>query len=141
LNAAIARTNYDAYVWLDSDCVFTSCLPFEELATWFRRGAVLYLKSPARGVMESGVIGIRNCAGGRKFVRATVERFQSGEFRRDARWDDGYQFQLTLYRHPEIRAVDLATTANENSDVVPFSPWASYLCHRKGMHPVPLRLV
>jgi hypothetical protein len=141
LNAAIERTEYDAYVWLDSDCVFTARLPFDELATWFNRGAVLYLKSPARGVIESGVMGILNCAQGRKFVRATVERFQSGEFRRDVRWDDGYQFQLTLHRHPEIQGVDLATTANQNADVVPFSSWGAYLCHRKGTHATTLRLV
>ena len=31
LDAALARTGYDAYVWLDSDCVFTARLPLEEL--------------------------------------------------------------------------------------------------------------
>ena len=140
LNAAIGRTGYDAYIWLDSDCVFTACLPIAELENWFTRGSVLYLKSPARGVIESGVMGILNSAGGRKFVRATVNRFQSGEFRREARWDDGYQFHLTLFKHPEIPRADLATTANQNADVVPYSPWGAYLCHHKGMHSRALKL-
>ena len=141
LRAAIQRTSYDAYIWLDSDCVFTARLPIEELQAWFARGAVLYLKSPARGVIESGVMGILNSDAGRQFVTATVERFQSGAFRQDARWDDGYQFQLALHHHPEIPRCDLATTANQNADVVPFSPWGAYLCHRKGMHSVALKLV
>ncbi len=140
LDAALRRTAYDAYVWLDSDCEFTARLPMEELRSWFARGAVLYLKSPARGVIESGVLGICNSEAGRSFVNATIERFRSGAFRQDARWDDGYQFQLALHNHPEIPRVDLATTANENADVVPFSPWGAYLCHRKGMHSVALKL-
>jgi len=141
LHYALRRPSCDAYVWLDADCVFTARLPDTEVQSWFGRSAVFYLKGPGRQVVESGVLGIRNSPTGRRFIQAAVDRYRSGDFRRDPRWDDGYQFQMTLLRHPEISRTDLAVAASKNLDVVPYSPVRPYLRHDKGTHAVALRLV
>jgi len=141
LHAASRQPGYDALVWVDADSVFSASPPADEVIRWFRRCSVFYLKSPDRGVIESGVLGVRNCPAGRKFVDFTMERYQSSRFRRNARWDDGYQIQLALHQHPEISSVDLAEKAGPNGDVVPYSPIAPYLTHEKGTHAYRLKLV
>ena len=125
----------DQVVWVDADCVFKARLADDEIAGWFNGRSVFYLKSE-RATIESGVIGFRNTPEGRKFIEATVDHYRSGRFRSDLRWDDGYQFQATLERHPEISRVDLATTSNGDifGHVVPNSPAGRYISHRKGVH-------
>ena len=66
-----------------------------------------------------------------------MERYRSGAFRQDLRWDDAYQFQKALETQPEIDSVDLAwcaTGVRPFGDVVPNSPLGEYLVHRKGFH-------
>jgi hypothetical protein len=137
LDYAIHLPHYKYIVWLDSDCVFKARLPESEVRQWFLRKAVFYLKSGARKVIESGVIGVRNTHQGRKFIAATVDRYRSGAFRQDPRWDDGYQFQLALRSHPEIPAVDLATRAAGKAlggHVLSSSAPGRYIFHQKGIH-------
>lgn len=137
LDYAIRLPHYEYIVWLDSDCVFKARLPESEVRQWFQQKAVFYLKSGGRKVIESGVIGVRNTPQGRKFIAATVDRYRSGAFREDLRWDDGYQFQLALRSHPEIPAIDLATHASGKrpcGHVLPHSPPGRYIFHQKGIH-------
>ncbi len=125
---------YDTIVWLDSDCRFKKRLPAPEIGAWLGAAAVFYLKSVAREFVESGVIGFRMNTAGRRFLRLTSDRYHSGEFRKYPRWDDGYQFQVTLDEHPEIPSIDLATAMSENWAVLPNSPAGEYLEHDKGVH-------
>lgn len=144
LDHAMQLAGYEEIVWLDSDCVFKARVTASEVHRWFQETAVFYHKSSARKVMESGVIGIRNTAHGNAFIAAAVERYRSREFRRDLRWDDAYQFQLALWNHPEIPAVDLAVAATGKKPyghVLPHSPVGRYIFHQKGIHAVTLNLL
>lgn len=137
LQYALRLPAYDTVVWVDADCVFKRPLPESVVAASFSENAVYYLKSGDREVMESGVIGIRTSAEGRKFIAVTVDRYRSGAFRNDPRWDDSYQFQRTLREHPDIPSIDIATGAIGKKPygyVLPCSPLAPYLFHQKGFH-------
>jgi hypothetical protein len=127
-------------VWIDCDCSVTAPIAETQIKRWFREKPVFYLKSPQREVIESGVLGVRNNRLGRKFVTATVERYTSGTFRKDRRWDDGYQFQLALRKHPEIPRIDLAdgSIGGRFGHVVPCSPIGRYIRHHKGVNAVSL---
>lgn len=134
LDYARSLPGYDALVWLDSDCRFKKCLPEIQVEEWFSTASVFYVKSPDREVAESGVIGFRLDEDGRRFLRLTSDRYRTGEFRLYPRWDDGYQFQVTLDEHPEIPAVDLASHMSAHWAVVPNSAVGEYLEHDKGVH-------
>jgi len=136
LDYARRLSEYDALVWLDSDCRFVRKLPLEEVECWFGEAAAFYLKSPDREVIESGVIGFRLNDGGTRLLQSVVDHYRSGEFRSDMRWDDGYQFQLAIERHPHVRCADLASRASPGGDVVANSPVGHYLAHSKGIHRV-----
>lgn len=144
LDYASRVMDYDCLLWLDADCTFTQPLTTQVVREAFQDKSVLYLKSPAREVLESGVLGVRNNPEGRAFLQAVVERYRSGAFRQDLRWDDGYQFQMTLQAHPEIPALDAASDATgawPYGHVVPHSPFGPYLTHRKGTHAFALGLL
>jgi hypothetical protein len=124
----------DVIVWLDADCRFHRRLTRERLAALFRGRAVFYLKSRQRRVPDTGIFGLHLGRGGRRFAEHLIERYESGVFRKDTRWDDGAQFELTRRGLQTVRCVDLATHATGDSAVVPNSPLRAYLTHDKGRH-------
>lgn len=131
---------FDALIWLDSDCRFRRALPGEEIDRWFGGASVFYLKSPEREVIESGVMGFRMNEGGQRLLGSVVDHYRSGAFRSDRRWDDGYQFQLTIARNGEVPCVDIAERMSGDGHVVAHSPVGRYLEHRKGVHCHVLRI-
>ncbi|SPF45687.1 hypothetical protein SBA4_3410004 [Candidatus Sulfopaludibacter sp. SbA4] len=137
LDYALELRGYDSMIWVDSDCRFRKRLPEGEVERWFGGKSVFYLKSPDRDVLESGVLGLRTTMPGMKFVRAAVERYRTGAFRNDVRWDDAFQFQRSLETHPEIESIDLAVCATGTKPyghVLAHSPAGEYIVHRKGFH-------
>jgi hypothetical protein len=140
LEYATSLNEYSHIVWLDCDCVFKARIPGKEVRRWFNGNAVFYLKSGARQAIESGVLGVRNTTDGRRFVAAAVDRYRSGIFRRNVRWDDGYQLHLVLRSHPYIPAIDLAdgSIGGRYGHVVPCSPVGPFIKHEKGINAVRL---
>jgi hypothetical protein len=131
------QPNHEAIIWLDSDCVIQSQMSAEQPAQWFGDSAAFYLKSRDRTVLESGIIGFRTNRSGLTIIASVLQRYLSQQFRSDVRWDDGFQFQLSFERHPEIPARDLATHASGKrpfGHVVCNSPIGRYIVHRKGLH-------
>jgi hypothetical protein len=141
LELACSLNGAEALVWLDSDCRFKRGLPTKVWTDLFRTAAVLYHKGPQRKVIESGVIAFQMTAAGRRLLHIVIERFRSGEFRADLRWDDGYQFQMVVDAHPEIPARDLAEGSALYDMVLPTSPLGEFLDHFKGVHGEVLRIM
>jgi hypothetical protein len=125
---------FDCLVWLDCDCRFKRRLHSATVEAWFASSSVFFLKSPARRVMESGVLGIRLDAVGRTFLDLTIDRYRSGAFREYERWDDGFQFQVTIDENPSMAAIDLAARTTSGTFVVPNSPVGAFIGHNKGVH-------
>jgi hypothetical protein len=141
LEHALTATDADALAWLDCDCRFKRELPVNMWTWLFKDAAVLYHKSPQREVIESGVIAFRMDAAGRGLLGAVIERYATGAFRADERWDDGYQFQRVIERHPEIPSKDLSAKTTVYDFVLPSSPLGAYIDHFKGVHGAVLRLM
>lgn len=141
LDHARSLNGAEALVWVDSDCRFKRTLRRETWMDLFRTAAVLYHKGPQRKVIESGVIAFQMTADGRRLLHLVIERYRSGTFRADLRWDDGYQFQQVVDSHPEIPAKDLALGSSLYDMVLPSSPLGQFLDHFKGVHGEVLRIM
>ncbi len=134
LDHALRIGGVDAIVWIDSDCCFLKTLRLVEIEAWFGEGSVFFLRGPDRPVLEAGVIGFRTDASGRAVLNSAIERYRSGRFREDTRWDDGYQFQLALRENSEVVATDWGRSADERGHVVPGSRLGEFIAHYKGIH-------
>lgn len=135
---AITRpfTENDALVWVDADTVFARGVSADTVLSWFAGRDVFYLKGPKRKFWEAGVLGFRG-QNGLKLLEATLNRYQSGIFLRDSRWDDSFQFQVAFTELSEkgiLTGHDLATDASGHADVVPHSPIGQFITHHKGRH-------
>lgn len=137
LDFALRHVTCDAIVWVDCDCIFTNRLPASLFGRLFEDASVLYHKSPDRAVVESGVIAFRCDEGGRALLAAVIDRFRTGAFRRNVRWDDGYQFQVVIGETRYVASKDLGTRApgvDGMGHVLPSSPLGEYIRHFKGAH-------
>jgi hypothetical protein len=134
LDHALQFESVDFVVWIDSDCCFLQAVPLAEIEAWFAGGSVFFLKGPDRRVIETGVIGFRTDSGGRAVLSSAIERYRSGRFRGDRRWDDGYQFQLAIEENPAVMATDCGARADERGHVVSGSRLGDFIAHFKGSH-------
>lgn len=129
--------NYDVLIWLDADCRFRRAVTADDVNGFFKgqQNAVFYLKN-RRPVMEAGVLGFRLRLSGDIAVRAVVENYRSGTFRRLKRWDDSavYQFVIQGMVRNSIPCVDVAYDVGPNAAVVSHSPLGPFLEHAKGRH-------
>lgn len=123
----------DALVWIDSDCCFVQQVSPESVEEWFDGASMFYLKGPDREVIESGVIGFRLNREGRSLLDDVVDRYRSGAFRADERWDDGYQFTVAVSGRSG-GTVDVAGRAVGSGHVVELSRVGPYIRHMKGLH-------
>jgi len=121
-------------LWIDSDCCFLKAVPLAEIEAWFGDESVFFLRGPDRQVLESGIIGFRTDAGGRAVLNSVIERYRSGCFRSDCRWDDGYQFQLAIRENPAVVTTDWGGRAHDEGHVVSGSRLGEFIAHFKGRH-------
>lgn len=135
LNEAVRFADARYLIWLDSDCFFKRQVSLDDVIGWFDGCATFIHKSNQRQVIESGLLGFDLAAEGFQLIEQTMNRYLSGQFRRDERWDDGFQFQVTLEAHPEISVNDIATVAaGPLKDVVGRGLAGAYIAHEKGIH-------
>lgn len=124
---------HDVMMWVDADASFLRTVPPEDVGRWFKgRYGCVYLKS-RRTAIETGVFGYHMRLGGRKAAAAVLDRYTSGAFLKDGRWDDCVQMERGL-KAAKVKARDMATDVGPNSTVIQFSPMKDYLGHSKGAH-------
>jgi hypothetical protein len=129
-------------IWLDSDCRFKGRVTRDVASSWFQSADGFYFKSPQRRVLESGILGLDGSPTARTFLSMVLERFLSGEFRRDPRWDDAYQIQAVINSRSDIKMVDLAPSAYPyHAEVIAASVVGRYIEHYRGTHGPVLRLM
>jgi hypothetical protein len=135
LNRVAACYPHSYLIWIDSDCRFKKPLPNDVALSWFDNNDGFYCKSSMRTVLESGVLGINLNKRGGDFLQAIVERYRSGVFRADPRWDDGYQIQQVIDGSKGLSLIDLAPYAlSYRAEVIGTSPIGVYLEHYRGVH-------
>lgn len=125
--------NFDIMMWVDADASFLQTVPPEVVASWFRKKyACIYLKNK-RTAIETGVFGYHMKYGGRKIADCVLERYTSGKYRRDRRWDDCVQMERGI-ANAKVPVLDVATNVGPRNTVIQYSPLAAYLGHDKGKH-------
>lgn len=128
-----SHPDHDIMIWVDSDATFLKTTPPEVVASWFAPDlACVYVKSRRKAV-ETGVVGYHLRNGGRKLIDAMADRYASGRFRKDSRWDDCVQLERAM-NDAKVKTRDVATDVGPNDTVIQFSPLGPYLGHRKGEH-------
>jgi len=141
LDYSLGLDDWTHIVWLDSDCRFLQHVSSAAICHVFGPRSMFYLRGSDRMVIESGIIGFKRDQPGLTLLQDVIGRYRSGVFRQDARWDDGYQFQLAVDEHPEVPSIDIATRSGDFDYVVPGSALGRYLAHFKGVHGPVLRLM
>jgi hypothetical protein len=139
---------FDYVVWLDADTYFKKALPHKYLAKKLKRAGLFYFRGH-RPAIESGILGFSMANDGDEFVASLRTRYLSGSFRRDERWDDGYQLtKVVESESPRVAtSVDLVhptkykSGSQKTNDVIPTTDIAEYLVHEKGRHGTGLNLM
>jgi hypothetical protein len=143
LKVAARQYPKNLLIWLDSDCRFKRHLSSGTAASWFSESTIFYFKSSERKVVDSGILGMDLSRGGIEFLDDVFDRYTSGKFRQDRRWDDGYQIQTVVDLRKDINMIDLAHSASSHwrGEVIATSIVGKYLDHYKGVHGSALRLM
>lgn len=127
----------DVMMWVDSDATFKKQVTAAVVKKWFpSKIGCIYLRS-TRSEIETGVVGYHLKNGGRKVLKYMLERYRSGSYRKDKRWDDCHQLGLAVRKaklEDNVRSIDVATKVGENNTVIQHSPLGPYLGHDKGHH-------
>lgn len=124
---------HDILMWVDADATFVQKVPEAVVESWFDwKYACIYLKHK-RDAIETGVFGYNLRLGGHAIADAVLNRYTTGVFRKDPRWDDCVQMErgIAAAKKP-VR--DLAYGTGPRNTVIQFSPLAPYLGHNKGSH-------
>lgn len=128
-----AHPGHELMVWVDSDASFLQTVPPDVVASWFSPNfACAYTKS-RRKAIETGVVAYHLGNGGRAIIDAMADRYSSGRFRKDARWDDCVQLERAM-AEVKVPVRDVATDVGPRDTVIQFSPFGPYLGHDKGLH-------
>lgn len=132
---AAAEEAADLLVWIDADVRFVGAVPAGFWDGLLGGSGVAYCKGH-RPAVESGVVVFDKGKGGREILSEWCDRYSSGNFRADERWDDGYQLAVTVSRSsfPSVDLVHPSKWKGKTNDVIPTTPIAAYLVHDKGTH-------
>ena len=135
---------FDAIIWIDSDCVITNTLTEELVLKVFDQNHTFYhlgVRNDPKNSIESGLIGFRPPW---DVLRRVFEIYASSEFRREVRWDDGYIFRRVIEKFKEGTrdVVDLNIKSRikldyrlaKSKDVIHRGPFRNYVIHNKGQH-------
>jgi hypothetical protein len=131
------RNQYDAIVWLDSDCTILNTISSNFIKTLFSTdyGVFYHLGSNrAKNGMgvESSIIGFSKLNDGYDFLYNIILCYSSGKFRELHRWDDGWVFRY-LIEQKKFKCKDLVTKPYKNY-VIEYGAFRGYITHNKGLH-------
>lgn len=131
--------NPSKILFLDSDVYFTRTLATRVVNGIFAdNGFIFHLgkyRAKINTGIESGVIGFSRKGGGFDFLRKVIECFNSGEFLKYKRWDDGYIFKMMFDKHKkEVKHRDLVGVERRTSHVVNLGIFRNFFVHEKGWH-------
>jgi hypothetical protein len=131
--------NYDAIIWLDSDCYIIKTLTNDFINSVFDKYNAFYHLGPKRIAkkcgIESGIIGFKK-PDGYKLLQSVFNTYKDKSFKNFARWDDGWVFREVFNINANIYPqIDLILNTNpKNCDAIKFGPFKDYIIHDKGLH-------
>jgi len=110
---------YDVIIWIDADCVWKKNIDVDLLETAFNQTGAFYHYGPRQHCkdpitrqigsgIESYIMGFRG--EGFKYLERVFDCYDSGDFLKYPRWDDGYIFAMML---PEKIKSNVTDTGND----------------------------
>jgi len=126
-------SEYDWFFWVDCDCVFTRIIKHERIEK-YNKMDVLHLIGTFRNADETGLILFNMNNKGGDFIKKWMKKYTSGSFRKDDRWDDGYQLTMVRRAYPsEFKYYDMAAGIH-GRNVAHKSIFGKHIRHHKGIH-------
>jgi len=135
--AAEIIDNTDYLIFLDSDCRFLKRLENFRIQKFVGDHEWMFTFGPWRKAQnkghESGLMIFRGH--GLNIIYSCYDRYLSGRFLNEYRWDDGYIW-YTLQRDfgQNYKYKDLVNPRSQHGHVLQDSVFAKYLAHDKGKH-------
>lgn len=130
----LAPTRY--LIWLDCDCEVLKPVTVETVAGWFGGAAMFHFRG-LRHHSDTGIVGFDLIGGGREFIQAVHQRYQSGNFRGWPRWDD-CTITDSIIADGHFGTRDLGAEGKPGkmkiSNIIPHTIVAPYFKHWKGSH-------
>ena len=131
--------NYDIIIFVDADIEWLKPIPDSKILEAFGDdyGVFYHLGDTRRerdlGI-ESGFIGFKKDTGGFDFLRKVIATFDTGEFRKYERWDDGYIFKKIVEECPQYKTRDLVVGQTKPKKCMEYGIFNEYVRHNKGVH-------
>jgi len=133
---------YDAIVWIDSDCLVTKKIDNSMVQRAFGDCQTFYHLGPDRSddSIESGLIGFKAPW---NTLHRVFKMYDDGSFKNEKRWDDGYIFKVVLSKTPTLgrdvvsskkSSMQLEFRNAKRKDVIHRGPFREYVIHNKGQH-------
>ena len=120
----------DIMLWLDADCIFNKELPNEKLEKYFNNKSVFYFRAH-RPAPETGILGFDFRKRGKDFIKLLCHIYDSKDFRKLARMDDGYVTGKVIDTK-RIDTHDVVAGRKPTNNVIPYSDISEFLTHNKG---------
>lgn len=127
-------------VWLDSDCLFVKRPPVLAINQLFGKASVFYCRGN-RAAPETGIVGFRFDREAGAFIEDLAAYYETGGFRREERWDDGYVLGRVVVRGDYLCRDLVDCGQQSNNEAIPYTDLARYLEHRKGLFGRKLRVM
>ena len=127
---------FDILIWIDIDSKLKRPIDDEIIKKSFANANVFYhqgyVRDYIRGTgIETGIVGFYGKPG-KRVLDEWFRQYESGEFRKLERWDDGYVFREVM-RNSEVQHADMAGFSL-GFEPMKSSPWHAYIEHLKGKH-------
>jgi hypothetical protein len=120
-------------IWVDVDCYFHGDVRLVDVEEWFAGRDVFFVRA-RRPVLEASLVGYdMTTKGASRTIDRLIERYTSGVFRRDERWDDSMQLQKVLGTKG-ISSHDIGRGVERWGHVMGTSLAGRFLQHDKGRH-------
>jgi hypothetical protein len=124
--------NFDAIIWLDSDCTILQKIDKRMIKYIFNGKRVFYHLGRLRYIrgmgVESSIIGFTNK--GYDILKKVINIYTTKKYKKYNRWDDGWIFREILYGSDNMDLVGTST----NNHVINQGPFNNYIQHNKGLH-------
>lgn len=132
----ISLSMMDAFryvIWIDADCRFINTLWPEQITHYLQGQSFFYFRAH-REAPETGIIGFDVEAGGMSVVVELCRRYESREYLKNERWDDGYQLGRMIDAEIVTGHDVAADYTCKNNHVMTFTSMWKIIRHRKGSH-------
>lgn len=128
--------NFDILIWIDIDSRLKQSIDDKIINKSFTDANVFYHQGYVRDYIrdmgiETGIVGFYG-EPGKRVLDEWFRQYDSGEFRKLKRWDDGYVFREVM-RNSDVQYNDM-TGFSFGFEPVKSSPWSAYIEHLKGQH-------